>query len=259
MDIRVEEISELIKSRIENYEKVVEVAETGHVLSAGDGIARVHGLENAMAGELLDLPDREGVRGLVLNLEEGNVGVALFGEVAEVAEGDRVQRTGRIMDVPVGAAMAGRVVNALGDPIDGKGPIETDERRVVEIKAPGIVKRISVNQPLQTGIKAVDAMTPIGRGQRELIIGDRQTGKTALAIEPPKSRAPSSGSATRPDWIRPGGSAGGDRRRQVWPSHSQRLPTSSPSWPVGAYRSGRARTGSKVMTPGSVGRGVVGG
>ena len=183
MDIRVEEISELIKSRIENYEKVVEVAETGYVLSAGDGIARVHGLENAMAGELLDLPDRESVRGLVLNLEEGNVGVALFGEVSEVAEGDRVQRTGRIMDVPVGKALAGRVVNALGDPIDGKGPIETDERRTVEIKAPGIVKRISVDQPLQTGLKAVDAMTPIGRGQRELIIGDRQTGKTAMAVD----------------------------------------------------------------------------
>ena len=183
MDIRVEEISQLIRSRIENYEKVVEVAETGYVLSTGDGIARVHGLENAMAGELLDLPDREGVRGLVLNLEEGNVGVALFGEVSEVAEGDRVQRTGRIMDVPVGPAMEGRVVNALGDPIDGKGPIDTKERRTVEIKAPGIVKRIGVKEPLQTGLKAIDAMTPIGRGQRELIIGDRQTGKTALAID----------------------------------------------------------------------------
>ena len=183
MDIRVDEISELIKSRIENYDKVVEVAETGAVLSAGDGIARVHGLENAMAGELLELPDREGVSGLVLNLEEGNVGVALFGDVHTVAEGDRIQRSGRILDVPVGPALAGRVVNALGEPIDGKGPIEAESRRLVEMKAPGIVKRKSVHEPLQTGLKAIDSMTPVGRGQRELIIGDRQTGKTAVAID----------------------------------------------------------------------------
>jgi F-type H+-transporting ATPase subunit alpha len=183
MDIRVEEISQLIKSRIENYDKVVEVAETGFVLSAGDGIARVHGLQNAMAGELLDFPDREGVQGVVLNLEEDNVGVALFGDVLTIAEGDRIQRSGRILEVPIGPALTGRVVNALGQPIDGKGPIETTETRMIEIKAPGIVKRKSVHEPLQTGLKAIDAMTPIGRGQRELIIGDRQTGKTAVAID----------------------------------------------------------------------------
>ncbi len=181
MDIRADEISRIIKQQIQDYGKKVEVAETGTILSIGDGIARVYGLAGAMAGELLDFPG--GVRGLVLNLEEDNVGVALMGETGGIREGDTVKRTGRIAEVPVGAAMLGRVVDALGAPVDGRGPIKTDESRKIEIKAPGIVARKKVNEPLQTGLKAVDAMIPIGRGQRELIIGDRQTGKTAVAID----------------------------------------------------------------------------
>ncbi|HEX2710263.1 MAG TPA: F0F1 ATP synthase subunit alpha, partial [Candidatus Deferrimicrobium sp.] len=181
MSIRAEEITEILKSQIKGYEKRIDVAETGVVLSVGDGIARVHGLEKAMAGELLDFPGD--VRGMVLNLEEDNVGVVLLGEDRLIKEGDTVRRTGRIVEVPCGDAMIGRVVNALGQPVDGRGPIETKDFRRVEIKAPGIVKRQPVKEPLQTGIKAIDAMTPIGRGQRELIIGDRQTGKTAVAID----------------------------------------------------------------------------
>ncbi len=181
MELRAEEISQIIKDQIENYEKKVEVSETGTILTVGDGIARIYGLENAMAGELLLFP--HDIYGMVLNLEEDNVGAAIFGEDIEIGEGDEVKRTGRIVEVPVGEALLGRVVNALGQPIDGKGPIDTDQSRRVEIKAPGIVDRQSVSEPLQTGLKAIDAMVPIGRGQRELIIGDRQTGKTAVALD----------------------------------------------------------------------------
>jgi F-type H+-transporting ATPase subunit alpha len=181
MSIRAEEITEILKSQIRGYEKRIDVAETGVVLSVGDGIARVHGLEKAMAGELLEFPGD--VRGMVLNLEEDNVGVVLLGEDRLIKEGDTVRRTGRIVEVPCGDAMIGRVVNALGQPVDGRGPIETKDFRRVEIKAPGIVKRQPVKEPLQTGLKAIDAMIPIGRGQRELIIGDRQTGKTAVATD----------------------------------------------------------------------------
>ncbi|MBI2370434.1 MAG: F0F1 ATP synthase subunit alpha, partial [Deltaproteobacteria bacterium] len=181
MQIRAEEISAIIRKQIEQYDVRVEVSETGTVLSVGDGIARVYGLEKAMAGEMLEFP--HGIYGMVLNLEEDNVGVAVLGEDFLIKEGDLVKRTGRIVEVPVGEALVGRVVNALGTPIDGKGPIEAARRRKVEIKAPGIVWRRPVSQPLQTGIKAIDSMIPIGRGQRELIIGDRQTGKTALVVD----------------------------------------------------------------------------
>jgi F-type H+-transporting ATPase subunit alpha len=182
MELRAEEISEIIRKQIEGYGKDIEVAETGTIISVGDGIARIHGLAKAMSGELLEFPG--GVSGMVLNLEEGNVGAAILGEDnLNIKEGAIVKRTGRIIEVPVGDALIGRVVNALGQPIDGNGPIETSDFRKVEVKAPGIVSRKSVHQPLQTGLKAIDAMVPIGRGQRELIIGDRQTGKTAIAID----------------------------------------------------------------------------
>jgi F-type H+-transporting ATPase subunit alpha len=181
MQLRAEEISSIIKKQIQNYEKAALTTETGTVLSVGDGIARVYGLEGAMAGELLEFPGN--LMGLVLNLESDNVGAVCFGEVTNVKEGSVVKRTGRILDVPVGEALIGRVVNALGQPVDGKGPIDTPHRRRVEIKAPGILQRQPVKEPLQTGIKAIDAMVPIGRGQRELIIGDRQTGKTAVALD----------------------------------------------------------------------------
>jgi F-type H+-transporting ATPase subunit alpha len=181
MEIRAEEISSIIKKQIKDYGKRVEVSETGTVLSVGDGIARVYGLEKAMAGELVDFSHN--VRGIVLNLEEDNVGIAVMGHDTEIKEGDEVRRTGRIAEVPVGDALMGRVVNALGEPIDGLGPIAAKESRRIELKAPGIVERKSVHEPLQTGLKAIDAMIPIGRGQRELIIGDRQTGKTAIAID----------------------------------------------------------------------------
>jgi F-type H+-transporting ATPase subunit alpha len=180
-EIRPGEITNILKREIQEYGRDIDVAETGSVLSIGDGIARVYGLESAMAGELVEFPG--GVSGMVLNLEEDNVGIALLGEASHVKEGDLVRRTSRIVEVPVGEALLGRVVDALGNPIDGKGPIEATETRRVELKAPGIVTRKSVAEPLQTGIKAIDAMTPIGRGQRELIIGDRQTGKTAIAID----------------------------------------------------------------------------
>jgi len=181
MSIRADEITEILKSQIKGYETRVDVAETGVVLSVGDGIARVHGLEKAMAGELLEFP--ENVRGIVLNLEEDNVGIALLGDDHLIKEGDVVRRTGRIVEVPVGDALVGRVLNSLGQPIDGRGPIETKESRRIELIAPGIVRRQPVKEPLQTGIKAIDSMIPIGRGQRELIIGDRQTGKTAVALD----------------------------------------------------------------------------
>ena len=181
MDIKPGEITDILKREIKDYAREIDVAETGTVLSVGDGIARVFGLEKAMSGELVEFPGS--LDGLVLNLEEDNVGIAVMGETAHIKEGDTVRRTGRIIEVPVGEALVGRVVDGLGNPIDGKGPIEAKEARRVEVKAPGIVKRKSVHEPLQTGIKAIDAMTPIGRGQRELIIGDRQTGKTAIAVD----------------------------------------------------------------------------
>jgi F-type H+/Na+-transporting ATPase subunit alpha len=181
MQIRAEEISDIIKQQIQDYDKKVEVSETGTVISVGDGIARLHGLENAMAGELLEFPGN--IMGMVLNLEADNVGAAILGEDVHIKEGDTVKRTNRIVQVPVGAAMLGRVVDSIGQPVDGKGPIETKEFRVIEIVAPGIIKRQPVKEPLQTGIKAIDSMIPIGRGQRELIIGDRQTGKTAIAVD----------------------------------------------------------------------------
>jgi len=179
--IKAEEISNLIRTRIEGFEKEVDIQEIGTVISVGDGVARVYGLEKAMAGELVEFS--AGLYGMILNLEEDNVGVTILGEDFGIKEGDTVKRTGRIVEIPVGDALIGRVVDALGNPIDDKGPIESDIKRRIEIKAPGIVARKSVKEPLQTGIKAIDAMIPIGRGQRELIIGDRQTGKTAIAID----------------------------------------------------------------------------
>jgi F-type H+-transporting ATPase subunit alpha len=181
MDIRAEEISAIIKKQIENFGREVEVSETGTIISVGDGIARIHGLDKAMAGELLEFPGN--TMGMVLNLEEDNVGAAILGEAHHIKEGDTVKRTERIVQVPVGEALIGRVVNGIGLPIDGLGDIKTDTYSQVEIKAPGIVARKSVHEPMQTGLKAIDAMVPIGRGQRELIIGDRQTGKTAVALD----------------------------------------------------------------------------
>jgi F-type H+-transporting ATPase subunit alpha len=181
MQIKAEEISKIIEEQIQNYEQQVEMSETGTVLYVGDGIARVHGVQNAMAMELLEFPG--GVMGMVLNLEEDNVGVALLGEDTEIKEGDPVKRTGTVFQVPVGDAVMGRVINPLGEPIDGLGAIDASDRRPVELKAPGIVARKSVHEPMYTGLKAIDAMTPIGRGQRELIIGDRQVGKTAIGVD----------------------------------------------------------------------------
>jgi F-type H+-transporting ATPase subunit alpha len=181
MELRAEEISSILKDQIKNYETRVEVAETGTILAVGDGIARVHGLANAQAGELLEFPG--GVRGMVLNLETDNVGVAIMGDDKLLGEGDTVKRTGQIVQVPVGKALLGRVVDTLGQALDGGPEIDTSEMRRVEVKAPGIVARKSVHEPLQTGLKAIDSMVPIGRGQRELIIGDRQTGKTAVAVD----------------------------------------------------------------------------
>ncbi|WP_303850979.1 F0F1 ATP synthase subunit alpha [Seleniivibrio woodruffii] len=181
MQIKAEEISQIIRDQIKNFDQKVEMQEVGTIITAGDGIAKVYGLDNAMAGELIELPG--GVYGVVFNLEQDNVGLVIMGEYAHIREGDTVKRTGRIASVPVGEALIGRVVNALGQPIDGKGAIDTKEFDVIEKIAPGIIKRKPVHEPVQTGIKAIDAMIPIGRGQRELIIGDRQTGKTAIAID----------------------------------------------------------------------------
>ena len=181
MQLRPEELSSVIKKQIENYKVKLETAETGTVIQVADGIARIHGLDNAMQGELLLFPGE--VYGMVMNLEEDNVGCVLLGDSRSVSEGDLVKTTGRVVEVPVGDAMLGRVVNALGQPIDDKGPIQTDRSRQIERVAPGVISRKSVDTPLQTGIKAIDAMVPIGRGQRELIIGDRQTGKTAIALD----------------------------------------------------------------------------
>src|SRR5262249_27766672 len=179
--IRADEISRVLREEIENYDRAVDVAETGSVISVGDGIARVYGLENVMAGELIEF--KGGVSGIALNLEEEDVGAVLLGDYSGIKEGDEVRRTGRIMSIPVGEAMVGRVVDALGQPIDGKGPIDTKTFFQIERLAPGVVDRQPVKEPLQTGIKAIDAMIPIGRGQRELVIGDRQTGKTTVAID----------------------------------------------------------------------------
>jgi F-type H+-transporting ATPase subunit alpha len=179
--IRADEITSILRQEIENYDHAIDVSETGSVISLGDGIARIHGLERVMSGELIEFP--HGVSGIAMNLEEDQVGAVLLGEYQHLREGDEVKRTGRIMSVPVGEAMIGRVVNALGEPVDGKGPIATDKFAPIERLAPGVVERQPVKQPMQTGIKAIDGMIPIGRGQRELIIGDRQTGKTAIAID----------------------------------------------------------------------------
>ena len=181
IQIRADEISRVLKEQIQNYDKKVEVAETGSVLSVGDGVARVYGLDNAQAGELVEFPGE--INGMVLNLEQDSVGVVIFGEDRDIKEGDTVKRTRQIVQVPVGPGLLGRVVNVLGEPIDGMGAIEAAENRMIETKAPGIIKRQPVHEPLQTGIKAVDSMIPIGRGQRELINGDRQTGKTAIAVD----------------------------------------------------------------------------
>lgn len=181
MSIRPEEISSLIKKQIEQFSADIEVVDVGTVIQVGDGIARIHGLEQVMAGELLEFDN--GVMGMAQNLEEDNVGVVILGPFTDIREGDKVKRTGRIMEVPVGEALLGRVVNPLGQPLDGRGPIETTEFRPIESPAPGVMDRKSVHEPLQTGIKAIDSMIPIGRGQRELIIGDRQTGKTTIALD----------------------------------------------------------------------------
>ena len=181
MNLKPEEISSVIKEQIKRYAAQLEVADVGTVIQVADGIARIHGLDNAMQGELLEFPGE--VYGMVLNLEEDNVGAVLLGNQKNINEGDTVKTTGRVVEVPVGDAMLGRVVNALGQPIDGKGPIETDRYRQIERVASGVISRKSVDTPLQTGIKAIDSMVPIGRGQRELIIGDRQTGKTSIAMD----------------------------------------------------------------------------
>ncbi|CAH1649196.1 ATP synthase F1 complex subunit alpha [Hyphomicrobiales bacterium] len=181
MDIRAAEITAILKEQIKNFGQEAEVTEVGQVLSVGDGIARCYGLDNVQAGEMVEF--ESGVRGMALNLETDNVGVVIFGSDREIAEGQTVKRTGAIVDVPVGKGLLGRVVDALGKPIDGKGPIESTERRQVDVKAPGIIPRKSVHEPMATGLKAIDALIPIGRGQRELIIGDRQTGKTAVALD----------------------------------------------------------------------------
>jgi F-type H+-transporting ATPase subunit alpha len=181
MDIKAEEISQIIREQIKNYEKRIEVSETGIVLSVGDGVARVHGVEKAMAMEMLEFPG--GIFGLCLNLEEDNVGVAIMGDDTKIKEGDIVKRTGRIAEIPVGEAVLGRIIDAVGNPLDGKGPINATEFRRIDMLAPGVIARQPVKEPMYTGIKAIDALTPIGRGQRELIIGDRQIGKTALAVD----------------------------------------------------------------------------
>ncbi len=224
MDIRADEISRIIREQIKDYGKKVDVAETGTVLSQADGVARIYGLAGAAAGELLEFPGD--VRGLVLNLEEDNVGVAIMGPYEHIREGDAVKRTGQIAEVPVGEELLGRVVDGLGNPIDGRGPINAKQTRKIEIKAPGIVKRKSVHEPMQTGLKAIDALVPIGRGQRELILGDRQTGKTAVAIDTiinNKGQQP----ATASTWP----SARSSRRWPGWwTSSSSSAPWSTPPW-----------------------------
>ena len=181
MEIRAAEISAILKDQIENFGTESEISEVGQVLSVGDGIARIYGLDKVQAGEMVEFPG--GIKGMALNLEEDNVGVVIFGDDHTIREGDTVKRTGEIVDVPIGKELLGRVVDALGNPVDGKGPINASERNLIEVKAPGIIPRKSVHEPMQTGIKAIDSLIPIGRGQRELIIGDRQTGKTAIIVD----------------------------------------------------------------------------
>src|SRR5215203_5411363 len=181
MDIRAAEISRVIRDQIANFDADAQVSEVGTVLSVGDGIARIYGLDNIQAGEMVQFDG--GIKGMALNLEADNVGVVIFGNDSSIREGDTVRRTGTIVDVPVGKGLLGRVVDGLGNPIDGKGPIEATERRRVDVKAPGIIPRKSVHEPMSTGLKAIDALIPIGRGQRELVIGDRQTGKTAIILD----------------------------------------------------------------------------
>src|SRR5690606_34676755 len=181
MDIRAAEISAILKSQIANFGEEADVSDVGQVLSVGDGIARVYGLDKVQAGEMVEFPG--GVKGMALNLETDNVGVVIFGDDRDIKEGDTVKRTGAIVDVPVGKGLLGRVVDGLGNPIDGKGPLTDVKRTRVEVKAPGIIPRKSVHEPMQTGLKAIDSLVPVGRGQRELIIGDRQTGKTAVIID----------------------------------------------------------------------------
>ena len=181
MEIRAAEISAILKQQIENFGNEADVTEVGTVLSVGDGVARIYGLDKVQAGEMVEFPG--GIRGMALNLETDNVGVVIFGDDRSIKEGDTVKRTGAIVDVPVGRGLLGRVVDALGNPIDGKGPLTDVTRQRVEVKAPGIIPRKSVHEPMQTGLKAIDSLVPIGRGQRELIIGDRQTGKTAVIID----------------------------------------------------------------------------
>ncbi len=181
MDIRAAEISAILKDQIENFGTESEVAEVGQVLSVGDGIARVYGMDQVQAGEMVEFPG--GIKGMTLNLEDDNVGIVIFGDDSSIKEGDTVKRTGEIVEVPVGKGLLGRVVGGLGNPIDGKGELGDVERSPIEIKAPGIIPRRSVHEPMQTGIKAIDSLIPIGRGQRELIIGDRQTGKTAIILD----------------------------------------------------------------------------
>ncbi|MGI4958972.1 MAG: F0F1 ATP synthase subunit alpha, partial [Janthinobacterium lividum] len=182
MEIRPAEISDILKQQIANFDSESDIAETGTVLSVGDGIARVYGLQNVMSGEMVTFPGA-GVRGMALNLESDNVGIVIFGDDRAIREGDTVSRTGTVVDVPVGRGLLGRVVDGLGNPIDGKGPLTDIVRKRAEVKAPGIMPRQSVSQPMQTGIKSIDALVPIGRGQRELVIGDRQTGKTAIILD----------------------------------------------------------------------------
>ena len=198
MDIRAAEISAILKDQIENFGAEADVAEVGQVLSVGDGVARVYGLDNVKAGEMVEFPG--GVKGMALNLEVDNVGIVIFGDDRYIKEGDVVKRTGTIVDVPVGRGLLGRVVDALGNPIDGKGPIESDERRRVEVKAPGIIPRRSVHEPMQTGLKAIDSLIPIGRGQRELIIADRQIGRKFDSL--PACRYISSDVRPFKDWPR---------------------------------------------------------
>ncbi|MEO1744977.1 MAG: F0F1 ATP synthase subunit alpha, partial [Pseudomonadota bacterium] len=181
MDIRAAEISAILKDQIKNFGQDAEVSEVGQVLSVGDGIARIYGLDSVQAGEMVEFPG--GIRGMALNLEEDNVGVVIFGSDRDIKEGDVVKRTGAIVDVPVGRELLGRVVDPLGNPIDGKGPIKAEKRMRVDVKAPGIIPRKSVHEPMSTGLKAIDALIPVGRGQRELVIGDRQTGKTAILLD----------------------------------------------------------------------------
>ena len=206
MEIRPAEISEILKKQIAAFDTEANIAETGQVLSVGDGIARVFGLQNCMSGEMVEFPGA-GLRGMALNLETDNVGVVIFGDDRQIREGDTVARTGSIVDVPVGNGLLGRVVDGLGTPIDGKGPLTDVHRMRVEVKAPGIIPRKSVSEPMQTGLKALDSLVPVGRGQRELIIGDRQTAKTAVAIGPLPSIGLPRPSTTRPSKALPTGTS----------------------------------------------------